>query len=344
MKRGFVERNSSLVPDELLVSRRKKLAEKFGAFGVEAAIVYGDVADADELHYFVNLAPYWGSATSIINRDGKQALVTGMTARVNFWVAMMSGMDKEDVTGAGPNVNKALVKYLREHFPEGASIGIVGDYFPADMLNALEAGGYKGVWMTAAAREISSAQDAGFRETLLEGIDLMSKAVSKALEGAKIDGRTMRIIAADAEYACRTAGAMDAVLLAGDAGLKFFKAPDNISPGAWTLFVLLQYLGEWLVITRNTDPALNREAFARRDAYLRELRPGKRTAVSGEEDWQIELCPMVRSDHAAYIAAGELNFAPGQIISIRVSNSEKGIMIEDMALLGESGSQLLTKI
>jgi hypothetical protein len=53
---------------------------------------------------------------------------------------------------------------------------------------------------------------------------------------------------------------------------------------------------------------------------------------------------MVRSDHAAYIAAGELNLASGQIISIRVSNREKGVMIEDMALLGESGSQLLTEI
>ncbi|MDR1318571.1 MAG: hypothetical protein LBJ90_03025, partial [Treponema sp.] len=137
MKRGFVERNSALVPDELLVSRRKKLTEKFASFGVEAVVVYGDVADADELHFFVNLAPYWGSATSVINRDGGQSLVTGMTARVNFWVAQMSGMDKSAVTGAGPNVNKALVKHLEEHFSPGAKIGIVGDYFPSDMLDAI---------------------------------------------------------------------------------------------------------------------------------------------------------------------------------------------------------------
>jgi hypothetical protein len=342
MKRGFVERNSSLAPDELLVSRRKKLAEKFGALGVEAAIVYGDVADADELHYFVNLAPYWGSATSIINSDGKQALVTGMTARVNFWVAMMSGMDKEDVIGAGPNVNKALVKYLREHFPEGAAIGIVGDYFPADMLNAIEAGGYKGVWMTAAAREISSAQDAGFRETLVKGIDLMSKAVPKTLEGAKTDGRTMRIIAADVEYACRTAGAMDAVLLAGDGTLKFFKAPDRVCKEPWTLFILLQYLGEWLIITRNIDPALNKEAFARRDAYLKKLSAGKVKTGVQEEGWIYDLCPMVRSDHAAYIAEGEAELSAGQIISLRVSNKDKGIVIEDMALAEERGLRLLT--
>jgi hypothetical protein len=341
MKRGFVERNSALVPDELLAARRKKLIEKFDSFGVEAAVVYGDVADADELHFFVNLAPYWGSATSVISRDGSQSLVTGMTARVNFWVAQMSGMDKAAVTGAGPNVNKALVKYLTEHFRPGAKIGIVGDYFPSGMLDTIEAGGFKGVWMGGVAKEISAAQDLGFRETLVKGIGLMSGAFAKAFAGAK-DGKTMQALAADVEYACRTAGAMDAVLLAGDSGLKFFKAPHRVSKEPWTLFVLLQYLGEWLVITRNTDPALNREAFALRDAYLRELPPGKRSAVSGEKDWNIELCPMVRSDHAAYIAVGELNLAPGQIISIRVSNREKGIMIEDMALLGESGAELLT--
>jgi hypothetical protein len=343
MKRGFVERNSALVPDELLAARRKKLIEKFDAFGVEAVVVYGDVADADELHFFVNLAPYWGSATSVISRDGSQSLVTGMTARVNFWVAQMSGMDKAAVTGAGPNVNKALVKYLTEHFTSGAKIGIVGDYFPSDMLDAIEAGGFKGLWMGGAAREISAAQDAGFRETLMKGIGLMSGALAGVLAGAK-DGGAMQALAADAEYACRCAGAMDAVLLAGDAGLKFFKAPDRVPAGAWTLFVLLQYLGEWLVITRSTDPALNREAFALRDAYLRELHPGKTAALRGEKDWKVELCPMVRSDHAAYIAAGELNLASGQIISIRVSNRERGIMIEDMALIGEKGAELLTEI
>jgi hypothetical protein len=340
MKRGFVERNSALVPDGLLVSRRKKLTEKFASFGVEAVVVYGDVADADELHFFVNLAPYWGSATSVISRDGSQSLVTGMTARVNFWVAQMSGMDKSAVTGAGPNVNKALVKYLEEHFAPGAKIGIVGDYFPSDMLDAIEAKGFKGVLMGDAAKEISSAQDGGFRDTLLKGISLMNGAFSKA--GAKGEGGTMQALAADVEYACRTAGAMDAVLLAGDAKLKFFKAPERVSAGPWTLFALLQYLGEWLVITRNTDPALNKEAFAIRDACLRKISPGKTAAAFVEKDWRIELCPMVRSDHAAYAAAGEINLRPEQIIGIRVSNRDRGIMVEDMALVKESGTELLT--
>jgi Xaa-Pro aminopeptidase len=307
-------------------------------------VVYGDVADADELHYFVNLAPYWGSATSIISKDGSQSLVTGMTARVNFWVSMMSGVDKAAINGAGPNVNKALVKYLKENFADGASIGIIGDYFPADMLAAIESGGFKGVWMTGAAREITAAQDTGFKKTLLKGIDLMKGAVSKAMESAQTRGRTMQEIAADVEYSCRTAGAMDAVLLAGDNTLKFFKAPDKVSGEPWTLFILLQYLGEWMIITRNIENTLNREAAALRDGNLKKISPGKVKNTVQEGDWTYDLCSMVRSDHAAYIAEGETELAPGQIISIRVSNKTKGIIIEDMALVEDGGLRLLTNI
>jgi Xaa-Pro aminopeptidase len=343
MKRGYVERNSALVPDGLLASRRKKLIEQFETFGVEAAVVYGDVADADELHYFVNLSPYWGSATSIIGKDGAQALVTGMTARVNFWVSLMSGVDRAAINGAGPNVNKALVNHLREHFAAGASIGIIGDYFPGDMLDAIEAGGFKGVWMTEAARAISAAQDAGFQETLLGGIALMNGAVAKSLEGAETGGRTMQQVAADVEYACRSAGAMDALLLAGNRDLQFGKAPDRAAGEPWTLFIQLQYLGEWMVITRNSDPALNREAFAIRDAYLPGLLPGRIPASSAEQDWQLEVCPMVRSDHLNYPAEGDMTLVPGQIISLRVSNRPRGVVIEDMVLVREAGGKLLTR-
>jgi hypothetical protein len=344
MKRGYVERNSALLPDELLASRRKKLINQFETFGVAAVVVYGDVANADELHYFVNLAPYWGSATSVISKGGDQALVTGMTARVNFWVSMMSGVDKAAINGAGPNVNKALVNYLQDHFSDGASIGIVGDYFPEDMVNTIEAGGFKSVGMTETARKIVLTQDTGFKETLLKGIDLMNGAISKTLSGALHSGQTMQHIAADVEYACRSAGAMDAVLLAGGRSLQFFKAPDKVAGDPWTLLMHLQYLGEWMVIARNTEPLLNQEAAVIRDQYVRKIAPGAISAASAEGDWRIERCPMVRSDHPNYRAEGDMTLAPGQIISLRVFNKEKGVIIEDMVLVREGEGKLLTDI
>ena len=343
MKRGFVERNASLVPDSLLVLRRNKLIEQFDSFGVEAVIIYGDVADADELHYFVNLAPYWFSATSVIGKDGSQSIIAGMTARVNFWIAQMSGVDKSLVNGAGPAVNKELVKYLEGRYAQGSKIGMVGDYFPLEMQNAIEAAGFTTVWMTDAARAIVTTQDGGFKDTLEKGIELMNGALHKTLAEVK-NGQTMQSIAADAEYACRSAGAMDVLILAGDKNFGLCKALDAPAAEPWTLFVLLQYLGQWLIIVRNSDPGLNNEAFDRRNACLQKLKPGKQPAVFHDGPWSFELCPMVRSDHAAYVASGELELSLNQIISLRASNKDKGIVIEDMVLISSDKAGLLTGI
>ena len=342
MKRGFVERNAALVPDSLLVARRNKLISQFDSFGVEAVIIYGDVADADELHYFVNLAPYWFSASSILGKDGSQSIIASMTARVGFWISLMSGVDKSLVNGAGPNANKMLVKYLNERFPAGCKIGIVGEYTPQDTVEAIEAGGFKTVWMGDAARAVVTAQDEGVRETLLKGIGIMSDAIGKTLTNVK-SGQTMQAVAADVEFACRSASAMDIVVLVADKNLGLRKAPDTVSAEPWNLFLLIQYLGEWMVVIRNSDAALNKEAFALRDAYLKKLKPGKQSAVTKEGSWNFELCPLVRSDHLAYIPAGEIEIRKNQVISLRVFNKDKGIVIEDMVLINDN-AELLTKI
>lgn len=344
MKRGYMERNAALVPDALLAKRQAALASQFDENGVVAAVVFGDVADADELHYISNLGPYWGSATCILDREGGRFLVTGMTARVNFWVSMMTGVDKDHIRAAGPKVNSAVAEYLTQAYPGGGAIGMVGEYFPADMRAAIEKAGFSTVWMQAAVEHPMEARDEGYRASLLKGAGLMKIAYAKAFAGAGEDDRTVQQVAADVEYACRTAGAMDVYLLAAGEDLVFAKAADKAADGPWTLYALLQYLGEWMAITRGTSAKRNAEAFAVRDRVLAAQKPGP-TALSWEEDgWRITLCNQMRSDHTAYAAADRANLAAGQVFSIRVRHSQKGILIEDMALLETDGARLLTDI
>lgn len=344
MKRGYMERNATLVPDALLAQRQKALVSQFDNYGVKAVVVFGDVADADELHYISNLGPYWGNATCVLNSKGERFLVTGMTARVNFWVSMMTGVDKDYIRAAGPKVNSAVANYLTEAYPDGGAIGMVGEYFPADMQLAIEKAGFNTVWMQEPVEKAMEARDEGYCATLLKGAELMKNAYAKAFAGAGSDGRSVQAVAADVEYACRTAGAMDAYLLSGDESLVFTKAADKAAAGPWTLYALLQYLGEWMSIIRGTSAEKNAEAFAVRSRVLAAQKPGP-TALAWEEDgWQISLCNQMRSDHAAFAAVGDAVLAAGQVFAIKISNPQKGILIEDMAQMQEGGAQLLTDI
>ncbi len=342
MKRGYMERNAALVPDELLAKRRDALIGAFGKYGVEAAVIYGDVATADELHYYVNLGPYWSAATCVLNKNGDRSIVSSMTARVNFWVEMMSGVPREKITAAGPAVNKAMVTHLTENYSKGTAIGMIGEYFPESMRAAIEAAGYRAVWMQEAAKTQMSQRDAGYRDTLLKGIALMKTAIAKAFANAAEDGRTQQAVAADVEYACRTAGAMDTLILAADAELTFMKAPDRVEQSPWTLYMQLQYLGEWLAVMRNTHASRNAVAFAARGKVLAALKPGNTPYAYEAEGFEVTLCTHIRSDHPAWEPQGSTKLSAGQIFSVRLRG--EGVMIEDMARMEENGAVLLTDI
>ncbi len=58
MKRGFMDRNAEFLPDELLFERRKLFARNLSEKNIQATVIYGDVAYADELQYLTDLGPY----------------------------------------------------------------------------------------------------------------------------------------------------------------------------------------------------------------------------------------------------------------------------------------------
>jgi len=342
MKRGYMDPNLELLPDSLLAERRTALTEQFEAVGADVAVIYGDVASADELQYFANLGPYWGSATCVLAKDGSRKMVTGMTARVNFWVSMMSRVPQDDILGVGPKVNSALAKYLTENYPAGSVVGMVGEYFPDDMRAAIEGAGLKTVWMEDIAESLLDSRDYAYRTNLLKGIELMSAAIPGALKGAMEDGRTMQCVAADVEYACRTAGAMDALFLAGDKNLVFGKAEDVKADGAWTLLMQLQYLGDWMIIARNTDPSLNQKAFAARDKVIAGLKPGPAQLSFEADGWEVSLMRQTRSDQLSRVGEGSVQLLSGQVIGIRLCDRKSGVMIEDVALITDTAARILT--
>jgi Xaa-Pro aminopeptidase len=337
-----MDRHAALTPDDMLRARRMDLAACVREHGANAAMIYGDTASADELQYLAGVGPYWNNAVCIVDQDGGRYIVSGMTARVNFWVAMMSGADRNEIRSAGPSLSKAAAEYLKTAY-SGGVIGVVGRYFPEETLKAIEAEGFTTVSLDEAMRERLTKRDEGSNATRRKGVELMKRAVAEAA-CAGPDRRTMQEAVADVEYACRRAGAMDTVILAGDRDLCFFKAPDRAPDGPWTLFALLQYLGEWLVVARNSDPALNAEAFAVRDALLKKILPGTTAVSAGRQGWEADICPQVRSDHASWDGGDHGALWAGQTASLRILCRGRGILIEDMILIEADGAEVLTDI
>jgi len=334
--------NIELIPDSLLAERRSALTKQFEAAAVDVAVVYGDVASADELQYFANLGPYWGSATCVLDKDGSRKLITGMTARVNFWVSMMSRVPQDDILGVGPKVNSTLASYLSEKYPAGSVVGMVGPYFPEDMRAAIEGAGFKVVFMNDIGEKLLDKRDDAYRTNLLKGIELMSSAISSGLKGAGEDGRTMQRVAVDVEYACRTAGAMDTLILAADKDLVFSKAEERKADSAWTLYMQLQYLGDWMIISRNTDPTLNQKAFAVRDKIIAGLNPRPIERSFESDGWEVSITRQARSDQLSSAVEGSIQLLPGQVIGMRLRQRKSGVLIDDMVLVTDTAARLLT--
>ena len=345
MKRGFMDRNGELLPADLLRKRQEVFISGFKEYDLEAAVIYGDVASADELQYLTNLGPYWSNATAIIDKNGNVKFVTGLSARVDPWVAMISGVDQSDVLAAGPNLNTKVAAVLKEQLGGRGKIGITGVYFPQEMADALEAAGFTPVFYQQTIAEQLKVRDEAYRKTLTRGIELMNAAVATVLKNPEIGKMSRKNITADVEYACRSAGAMDILILNGDKFLNFGKAED-VAEGSdpWTLYIQLQYLGEWFVIARNMKAECSSEAKLVRDRVIRKLKPGARPLTWTEKDYKFALCDQVRSDHVCYWNEGETEIDAGQILSLRVINKEKGIYIEDMVRITSDGAVLLTDI
>jgi Xaa-Pro aminopeptidase len=342
MKRGFMDRNLQFLPPELLKQRREKFSAGFKEYGIDAAVIYGDVASADELQYLTNLGPYWANATAVILKDGTTFFVTGLSARVDQWVAMITGSGLDSIIAAGPKLNTKVAAVLKEKLGATGTIGITGKYFPAEMSGAIEKAGFKTVFYNSIPDEQLTVRDQAYQAMLLEGIGLMNKAVSAVLNNPATYELTKKRIAAEVEYACRTAGAMDVIILSGDDQLVFGHPEEVADQNSWTLYVQIQYLGEWFAVARNMKHGNSVQALTVRDQAAKELKPGLDQLSWNQDGYNFSVCTKVLSDHISYQNENNSVLKENQIVSLKVEAKNEGIYLEDMFRITAQGGQLLT--
>lgn len=230
MKRGYMDWDQALLPPQALEYRRATLARQLRREGLDAAVIYGGVNAADELIDFSNYGPYWCNTAAIITAGGRYHLVTGHNARVNPWICQITGVDESQITPAGMKVPQRTAEVLRTLLPQGGSVGLVGKYTLADSAAALRAAGFSVTSIDRFTSGLLDARDDAYRAVVDKGHRLMEDALLRVLDGAA-GGGSVKQLCAEIEYALRSAGAMDVVLLASARGAGVLLPPGGV-PGA----------------------------------------------------------------------------------------------------------------
>lgn len=343
MKRGYMDWKQDLLPGDVLKYRQEEFRKGFRNNNIDAAVIYADVASADEMQYLTNLGPYWSNAAAIFFKDGSFRLVTGLSARVNPWISKLTGIGNSDITSAGPNLNVKIAEVLSEHLGDSGVIGLTGQYFPQTIVEALEKKGFKTVAYQKPRDEQLASRDDAYLDIVKEGIVHMGKAITGVLKNYEVNGMTRKRLAAEVEYACRKAGAMDILLLEGDKNL-IFDQPQELPAGEapWILYVQVQYLGEWIVLARRINGQKGEGAEAARDKAALKLTPGEKQLSWNEDGSSIKICSKILADHLSWQGPPKAILADKQIVSLMVRDEEKGIFLEDMYQVSPEGGLHLT--
>lgn len=345
MKRGYMDWKQELLPLEQLKRRQGEFVKKFAAFNMDAAVVYGDVGSADELQYLTNLGPYFFFVAAVICKDGTIFLVTGLSGRVNPWITKITGVDNSRIIAAGPAFNTKVAELLAEQLGDSGVIGLTGKYLPREMVAAIENAGFQTVVYQASINEQLAIRDTAYLKTVKEGLGLMSPAINKALKVPEINNMTRKRVAAEVEYACRTAGAMDMLILNGNEDLVFDQPQEILDyDRPWTLYVQIQYLGEWLVLARNMKQGYGQAAEEAREKAALKLAPGARNLSWDEEGYRFTIHTKILSDHLTAQIETSSILCEGQVVSLAVADKSNGIYLEDMYQVSSNGGRLITTI
>lgn len=329
MKRGYMDWNKTLLPQEALVSRRDALSRELKEAGIACAVVYGDVNAADELIDYTNYGPYWCNTAAIITAEGGYHLVTGHNARVNPWICQITGVEESQITPAGMKVPQKTAEILKTMLPAGAKVGIVGKYTMADAVKALREAGFEVVSLAAYTDGLMQLRDESYRGIVTKGHEIMESAIEKTLARAG-EFPTVKQFCAALEYALRSSGAMDVVVLASVDGCAF-SLPYEERAECWNLFVNVQYLGQWLVFALPVGG--NRSAL---DGALEEARRQLKTGGVPEahvEGFEITVKTHVLSDQISSLNVNSPFLAKDQVVTIAAFQKETGIYGEKMYCL-----------
>ena len=345
MKRGYMDWIKDLLPEDVLKARCEALRAAMTAAGLDAVVVYGDVACADELMYLTNFGPYWVNATCVFTADGDSFFVVGLAPRVVPWINALTGCPTEKIYAAGPRVAVRLAQELKERFAGGGKIGYAGKYFPAVMENNLGEAGFTVSDFTGYFDSVLNKRDASYRNMQHKGALILKNALAEGLANVNLETASQKEVCAEIEYAARKTGALDIILLTSENGDDFaLSSGERPAKGKWNLYILMQYLGEWLVYAQpfGSDTGELSSALDRAAGSLKPGRAALSYAALPEVEWlDVKLKTKILSDQSSSLNQNAEELLPDQIVSISARNKKAGLYAEKMYLITDGNAVAL---
>jgi hypothetical protein len=302
MRRGLLHWDPQEVPLPALEARIARLRAAMRDAGLDAFILYTNIARPSGVAWLTGFTPYWSESLLLVPRDGRLVFATAMTNRVADWIRSTNPVS--DVTST-PKPGVLIGEALAKDGPN-ARVGVLElDALPSELADHLAAAAPAATWIDG------SELFAGLRRTvddtergLIARADAIAiGALSQIDAGKATDAGTL---AGLVEQHARLAGAEEAYIavapdLTADRRLIRVSKPLGLA-ARFAVRASVAYKGSWV---RRTRTFARDKSTGRLDAWFNQatasLEPdkavaaqllGKLTAIPGAQlkGWTVERC------------------------------------------------------
>lgn len=300
LRHGLTNWDKSLLPETEVESRLHRVRRLMRLRGLDALVVYGDMARSGGVAYLTNFHPFDPRmpALVLVTPENIDAIFK-VTSRDLTYVSRYVWVDPRSVDFLSGNLADKLAEIVAERGLQGKArrVGVVGRSFaPISLLRGIEEIFANGKTepadhLFASLRRAKSATE----HTLLRLAAAKCEAVLAELAEAFKPGMMEMQLTAHADYLARRAGAQDVEVLLHAASAEreiewrrghfpFRPAADRMLPprGSVGIYIALQHHGYWVELSQSLFPnapkasqvEAHQSAAAAFDELMFSLRPG----------------------------------------------------------------------
>jgi Xaa-Pro aminopeptidase len=239
--------DKSEIPSELFTRRVDDARQVLKERGLDALLVYSDLARSDQARFFSNLMLYFNRALLIIPRESELTLLCGLSPRVYGWIRSVTTI--EDIRPAG-NFARPLFELVKER--SWSRLGALDlDQFPYDIHKDIRAGSVE-IFVDILNVETTAV----FRPDVDETELAMRRKASTMVEEILADEMPNAVGIVDHQFVgrlerrFRRAGAEDLIVLVSN-GDTVPAPPTGATLGEdFLACVAMEFRGHWVQLTR----------------------------------------------------------------------------------------------